>query len=361
MELKNKLTVIAFFITIIGIGLLNILIEDNELSTTERRRLLQFSSVTLENMNTKLDEYISDQFIFRDTFKLIKTYFEFDVLQKQDNNDLFIYNGGIVKSEEINESSIIRLTDKINEITDTYLEGMNVYYTIVPDKQNYVEKSSKYNTFDFEELEKIVEVNIGKTNEETPVYIDIFDIIGYDMYYKTDSHWRQEYLLPVANKIGNVMNVGEIDDTFEVNIIEDFTGVYYGQLQYNVEKEKLIYLTNETINNSVVYNYETNKESGVYDETKVGSLDEYELFLSGAAAFQEITNENAQTDKELIIFRDSFGSSLTPLLIEKYSKITLVDLRYMSSKLLDTFIEFRNQDVLFMYSTMLFNNSGTIK
>ena len=45
-----------------------------------------------------------------------------------------------------------------------------------------------------------------------------------------------------------------------------------------------------------------------------------------------IYNENSFNDKELIIFRDSFASSLTPLLIKYYSKITLIDNRYIDIK-----------------------------
>ena len=62
-------------------------------------------------------------------------------------------------------------------------------------------------------------------------------------------------------------------------------------------------------------------------------------------------------DKELLLFRDSFGSSLAPLLVENYKKITLIDIRYMSSKLLGEFIEFGDQDVLFLYSTVVLNQN----
>lgn len=360
--MKNKITVILFFIVVIGIGILNIFVPDKEISITERRALVQFSSVTFENMNTKLDEYVSDQFIFRDEFKTLKAYFEFDIFGKLDNNDLFIYESGIVKNEKVNENSILRLTDKIDSIMGTYLDGMNVYYTIVPDKQNYVPQSSKYNSFSFSELETHVIKNMENSQyAKTANYIDIYSAIGYDMYYKTDSHWRQESILNVANTILAQMNNSKIESTFEKNIIEDFAGVYYGQLDYNIEKEQLIYLTNETIENSRVFNYETNMYMDVYDKTKIGSQDGYDVFLSGAKALLEITNENATTDKEVIIFRDSFGSSIAPLFIEKYKKITLVDLRYISSTILGDYIDFGNQDVLFMYSTMLFNNSITVK
>ena len=68
-----------------------------------------------------------------------------------------------------------------------------------------------------------------------------------------------------------------------------------------------------------------------------------------------------KNDKELIIFRDSFGSSIAPLLIDGYSKITLVDIRYLHPNILESYIEFDSQDVLFLYSTSVLNNSETIK
>ena len=85
------------------------------------------------------------------------------------------------------------------------------------------------------------------------------------------------------------------------------------------------------------------------------------MFLGGPLSLVTIENENAKTDKELIIFRDSFGSSIAPLFVEGYKKITLVDIRYMHPNLLDNYIEFNSQDVLFLYSTSVLNNSETIK
>lgn len=61
--------------------------------------------------------------------------------------------------------------------------------------------------------------------------------------------------------------------------------------------------------------------------------------------------------KELLLFRDSFGSSIAPLLLENYSKITLIDLRYLSKDILENYIEFENQDVLFLYSTLVLNQN----
>ena len=61
--------------------------------------------------------------------------------------------------------------------------------------------------------------------------------------------------------------------------------------------------------------------------------------------------------KELILFRDSFGSSIAPLLAEGYSKVTLVDIRYIRWERLEQFVDFKDKDVLFLYSTALLNHN----
>ena len=87
----------------------------------------------------------------------------------------------------------------------------------------------------------------------------------------------------------------------------------------------------------------------------------YEVYLDGTSSFIEIYNESCKGKRELVIFRDSFGSSITPLLIPYYSKITLIDNRYINSENFMKYIEFTNQDILFLYSTMIVNNSFSLK
>ena len=65
----------------------------------------------------------------------------------------------------------------------------------------------------------------------------------------------------------------------------------------------------------------------------------------------------------MIIFRDSFTSSLAPLLLEAYQEIILVDTRYISSTLLGEYVDFEEPDtqILFLYNTLLLNNSSMLK
>jgi hypothetical protein len=140
-----------------------------------------------------------------------------------------------------------------------------------------------------------------------------------------------------------------------------FYGVYYGQAALPMAPDELVWMESELLKDCRVYNYETGKYGSVYDSGKLEGNDLYETFLSGPVSLLTIENPHAETDRELIIFRDSFGSSIAPLLVQGYKTVTLVDVRYISSAMLDRFIDFHGQDVLFLYSTLVLNNSNQMQ
>ncbi len=128
-----------------------------------------------------------------------------------------------------------------------------------------------------------------------------------------------------------------------------------------VAPDALYTVTNDTIEQYRVFDFEIQSVIPVYDAEKTTGQDPYEVFLSGPKSLLTIENPKATTDKELILFRDSFGSSLAPLLAQGFAKVTVVDIRYIAPELLGRFIDFVNKDVLFLYSTSVLNHSITIK
>lgn len=92
-----------------------------------------------------------------------------------------------------------------------------------------------------------------------------------------------------------------------------------------------------------------------------GGIDSYDVYLSGASSVIKIYNDNSKTDRKLVLIRDSFGSSLAPLLVGNYSVITLVDFRYINFDLVNDLVDFDGADVLILYSTLVVNDSGSLK
>lgn len=201
-----------------------------------------------------------------------------------------------------------------------------------------------------------------KNNTHNMDYIDITNDLKIGDYYRTDLHWKQENLTQVADKILKSMdNDKKRNDAYRKKVFENFYGSYYGQSASNIKPDKLTYLSDKTIENCKVYDYEKQKYVKVYDDKDFKNVDSYDVFLGGAKSLLTIENPSNTTGKELYIFRDSFGSSLSPLLIKNYSKIHLIDLRYINSTHFEKYIKIKeNSDVLFMYNTSILNNSSII-
>lgn len=356
--MKEKIISILFFIFLVGFFFVNIITKDALISDTERRKLEQFPKLTYNNIidgsfMEDFDKYTTDQFILRDKFRNIKANINYKVFGKLDNNGIFVIGDSIFKSEyPTNIKSIDNFINKINGISSNFTENNNVYYVIIPDKNYYI-NGNKYLNIDYDLLyKKIEDINYN--------YIELRDILNKDDYYKTDTHWKQESLDKVVERLGNNMNFS-IDTSYGKKTIENFYGVYYGQSALNIKPDTLIYLTNDTILNSKVKYLENENAGSVYVEENLKNMDKYDIYLDGASSYIEITNPNNISGRELVIFRDSFGSSLAPLLIEAYSKITLIDARYISKENYLNMIEFNDQDILFLYSTLIVNNSSTLK
>ncbi len=308
---------------------------------------------------TDFEKYTLDQFPLRDRFRTVKAVTVFYFLNQKDNNDIYIKDGYASKLEyPVNLDSLEYAAKRFQFVYDKYISGSNgkVYLCVIPDKNYFMAEANGYPSMDYETL-----ISQVRQKTEFAEYIDISHLLELSDYYATDTHWRQEEIGDVAEYIAEKMNVVLSAEYTKKEAEVPFYGVYYGQSALPLPADKLYYLENDMLKECRVYDYETNAEISVYDMEKLKGDDLYELFLSGSKSLLTIENPKASTDREMILFRDSFGSSIAPLLAEGYAKITLVDIRYISPNILDRFIEFDNQDVLFLYSASVLNNSITIK
>ena len=361
---KNRILILSLLAFLAVASVIVWVNPSNDFSDSERRPLKQFPKVSLEEVlsgdfMSEFESYVTDQFPLRDGFRKLKSFFSSKILGQKDVHDIYIVDEYASKIEyPLNEDNVERAVWRFRYVYDKYMKDADIstYYAIIPDKNYFLAEANGYLSMNYEQLFEIVRNGLNGMKE-----IVIADLLSIEDYYKTDSHWRQEQILDVSNRILEVMgNNASVE--YDLQTLDvPFYGVYAGQSGTAMDSESILYYTNCMLENCTVYDYEMNQTGKIYDMDKGRGKDPYEMFLSGPKSLLTIENPNGVSDKELIIFRDSFGSSIAPLLIESYAKMTLVDIRYIHPDILGKYINFENQDVLFLYSTSVLNNGDTIK
>lgn len=356
---------VVFCLVILTLSLMLFLSPEKTISKSERRPLVTMQSLK-ENDTHIFDEiegYFLDQFPLRDSFRSIKAFAFMDVLKKNDNNDIYVQDGTVIKIEEkLDEAQVQYTVDLVNKVVDKYFSDDKVYYSIVPDKHYYASKGNGYPAMDYDKLFTLV--HDGLFGME---YIDITDKLSLSDYYKTDSHWSQDKILGVADKLVSSMNPSAhvFDTEWKTNTLSPFYGVYYGQSALSLSPDEIKYLSNDVTDNmvmTVIDDMGKRHEYPVYVTDMFKNNDPYDMFAAGAQHLVIIENPNAKNDKELVVFRDSFGSSIAPLLAMGYKKVTFVDLRYIVPDFIKQISGFGDDvDVLFLYSTGIINGGRALK
>ena len=335
-------------------------------TNSERRPLAQMpklsaSSIFSGKFAADFEDFTLDQFPLRDGIRKIKSLFHYYVLNQADNNGIYLVDGTVVKLEyPLNTTSVKYATGRLQYLYETYLRGTDckIYATMIPDKGYFLAQANGYPAMDYTALETLYRDAMPWAD-----YVDIKGLLKEKFYYRTDTHWRQENLLEVAQTLCKAMGAVEPvgADHERVTLEQPFYGVYFGQAALPMKPDTLTILESQVIRGCTVTDPITNTTSEVYNRDKLSSPDLYDVFLSGAQPLLVIENPAGTPGKELILFRDSYGSSLTPLLLGGYSKVTLVDIRYISPDQIGDFVTFQDQDVLFLYSALILNNGRSLK
>ncbi len=363
MKKKNALSVILLAAVWLGLAVAMWLSPQGEISDSERRKLQQRPVLTTQGLldgryMTQFETYCQDQFPLREEFRKLKAQFNQKIVRRLDNNGIYITGGMAAQLEyPLNPNSVQRAVDKFNQIYREYLQqSEKILFSIVPDKGYYLAAPNGYPSMDYDAMFDAFR-SLGWAQ-----YVDLTAALDESCYYRTDTHWRQELILDAAELIAGALGIDIRDEVYELTAVErPFYGVYYGQAALPMEPETMYLLQSDTLRGCTVTNYDTGETSSIYNMDKGSSRDLYDVFLSGGVAVMTVENPSAQTERELVIFRDSFGSSLAPLLVPGYSKVTLVDIRYIAPEKMGEYVDFRGKDVLFLYSTLVLSQSSVLR
>ncbi|MDR2620243.1 MAG: hypothetical protein LBC29_03885 [Propionibacteriaceae bacterium] len=369
-SLASTLATVLTFALILGGGFIaNRIYTPPEISLSERRPLatmpkLNWGTLSDGTFAADFDKFAADSFIGREQLRALKAWTVLYPFAELDKSGLYLGDSGAGRFQNLDTDSARKVAEKIARVTTGYLSGLNVYWGFVPDKSIY---AGRYLPgFD----------PAAATAAMTPVlgsagFVDLTDTLNANSFYRTDLHWSQPWLRPTVERLAERMGFemvwpggSLVDSTAKLPpSAGDFQGVYPGQLALEMDDDQMLYLP---LPESITTHYFDTKtltwvEGATYDEAEFASDDPYSFFLRGPQALIRIENPDAPNDKELFLFRDSFSSSLAPLLATSYRQITLIDLRYIDIRLVPDYIEFTpGSDALFLYSSQILNSQSVL-
>ena len=362
-KLRIYLNLVTFCLVICVLAVMFVVTPEQKISLSERRLLMTFEEVkNPEEEGTHpfdvIDSYMLDQFPLRDSFRSMKAFLQLELLGKNDNNGIYQHEGTVVKIEDtLDENQINYTAELMQNVVKKYFADDRIFYSIIPDKHYFASKENGYPALDYQKLFDMMKQNLGGFE-----YVDIASLLTLSDYYKTDSHWSQEKIYDVAVKLVEAMNNDARmpdEKDFKVNTLTPFYGVYYGQSALSLAPDEIKYLSNKTTDEMIMTVIDDKGKPNIYPvyvTEMFNNNDPYDLFAAGAQHIVIIEKPNADNDKELVVFRDSFGSSIAPLLSLGYKKVTFIDLRYIIPDWIKNIANFGDDvDVLFLYSTGLVN------
>lgn len=357
---------LAAFVLLFAVAFL--ITEKQEFSEGENRYLEKFPEFTFSSLKEgkyteKLQSYLSDHFPMRNLFMGLKAETEI-ALGKREIGGVYIAKDGYLIEDYAAPKNTDKIVGQFEKFAES-LEGAEVSLMLVPTAI----------TIYGEKLPALAPVRSQlQTRDEIYGRLDFSTIDCYDalmeakkdneLYYRTDHHWTGYGAYAAYTAYCEAKEIVPLPlDRFEITEVStDFKGTVYSKLNDAKIKADTITIFENPENRLTVY-YEDKKETAdsLYNFEYLEKKDKYSMFLNNIHPFIEITNETADSDKELAVIKDSYANCMVPFLVNHYRKVYVFDTRYYRGGP-SKFINENRQitDVLLLYNMNTLDNDTGI-
>ena len=379
-SLKKKGAVISivmiwlFCLVVFGMSGLHILSEDKSFSESENRVLATFPKLTVSSVADgsfmkDFETYLTDQFPFRDGVISAKTFVD-RVFGKNEENGVYIGKDGFLfDSQTAYEADRVKkLSKAVKKFSDSHSDLKTAFLLAPNSTYVYSDYLPKYLELPLQN--KQINSLRKKTASDNMLWLSAASLLKKNadktqLYYKTDHHWttRGAYLLfkEICVQWGLESSKKEIDkkyDFFEVSTT--FEGTLASTSGVHGTTDKIEICVPKDSEGTYVAYFESSgeKTASLFFADKLETKNQYEVFLGGNYD-KVIISTVASTNKSLLLIKDSYANCMIPMLTPYFSKIVVIDPRYLTDSL-DSIIkenEFTHMLYLYNLNTLLEDNS----
>lgn len=390
----DKLMISVFSVIILGISISTLVLPKQERSENENRKLAKFPSLVNEAKLEKAENfgdilgaikwnYITErkEASFMDDFE---TYFADHLVGrdlwvegantiskltgKQEINGVYTVDNQMIQAfKEYDEEEVAKSIAAMNKFAERFPDKQMSFMLVPTAQELFKDKLPSYagllSEKDFIEkcysqLEGIAPIDaLSYLSEHKNEYL----------CYRTDHHWTSLGAYYAYCAAAKTLGYGAYGlNSFNVETVSsDFRGTLYSKtLDSGVPADSMDYYTLANGEPKVTLKSINNGKETVYDSLYVRDYlkvkDKYSSFTGENAPVVEITT-NVDNGKKLLVIKDSYAHSLVPFLSKHYSKITMIDMRYINMGL-DSVINLDEyEQVLFMQNVITFTEDSYLK
>ncbi len=350
----------------------NIIAHDKEFSDEENRCLVQAPSFTLSTyidgrFERRMENYSEDQFIARNLFIKVKSSFELALGNNRLNGVYFGKDMYLLEDITTPEQSTITATyDALNKFRTSYPD-VSASFLLAPTSANILnhnlpvfastQNQNEYMDSFFSTIEGYGFISIDVRGP-----FELFKE-SEQLFYRTDHHWTSHGAYLAYLTIKEVLSLSN-DVSYEpLTVKTDFRGTLASKSGFTngLNDSIVIYMPTNTkaYSNSVIfYSDSKQKTTQFYVLNNLETKDMYTVF--GGSNHPLYTIETPiDSDKRLLLIKDSYANSLIPFLSQDYSFIAVVDPRYFYEDISSIMDSYDITDVMFIYNAnTLFNDTS---
>ena len=212
----------------------------------------------------------------------------------------------------------------------------------------------------FTRLDELIGTKVNFVN----TYAEMYNNRDEYIYFKSDHHWTQRgaYYAYKAFVESVGLEAAEHDDFDIITLTDSYSGSMYEYTKD--ERVKSFKDTVEAFMSKKELTMTVTDRSGevtVYDTAIIESSKTYSAFLGGDNPYTVINVPENPQDRNILVLKDSYGNAFVPFLAENYGNIMVVDTRYTTMNVKETFADYDITDILFINNLEAANSPAWAK
>lgn len=180
------------------------------------------------------------------------------------------------------------------------------------------------------------------------------------VYFRTDHHWTLPgaYQGYAAYMKAQNREPREYASFKPEPVSTEFYGTLYSKVLDRSMKADVMYAASQVGDvQSVVCDGE--ERNDIYDKKKLDTKDKYAYFFGGNYGEVRIRMKT-DSDRKLLVFKDSFANSMIPFLLQDYKEVIMMDLRYYRQSVAELLEEEDDAEILVLYEMSNFATDSNL-